>query len=232
MRTKPIADVTPFSMLDFKGLPSAIVWFRGCNMRCSYCYNVDIINSNGAMSAKEVLEFLTQRRGLLKGVVLSGGEPTLYTRINHFASELKNLGFQVKLDTNGTHPKKLHKLLQNGVIDFVSLDYKAPKYKFKQITKMATNHFDKVEQSLAYLQNSGIDYEVRTTVHNDLLHSFDIGQIIKRLKKYEYNKTYFIQSFMESINVDNLEPSQDEYDLIDVVKIANEQKLAVDFRNF
>lgn len=232
MKTKPIADITPFSMLDYSGIPSAIIWFRGCNMRCSYCYNVEIINSKGLMSTKEALAFLNERKGLLKGVVLSGGEATLYKRINSFSASIKQMGYKIKLDTNGTNPKKLKKLLDDGLIDFVSLDYKAPKYKFKQITKIATTYYEKVEQSLAYLKDSGTSYEVRTTVHNDLLNAFDISQIIKSLKKREYDKTYYIQNFIQSQNLDGIEPSEKSYNLTDIVKAANENKIAVDFRNF
>ncbi|MGM0623169.1 MAG: anaerobic ribonucleoside-triphosphate reductase activating protein [Campylobacterota bacterium] len=231
-QSKPIEDITPFTMLDFKGYTSAIVWFCGCNMRCGYCYNPEIVHSRGKISFDAALKFLQSRKKLLNGVVLSGGEPTLYPKLGEFALEVKQMGYKIKLDTNGTKPQAVQKLLESQVIDFVSLDYKAPQYKFKEVTKLKQNDFFKVLQTVQLLQNSGISYEVRTTVHGQLLNSEDIIKIIDDLKKFDYDKTFYIQNFLESNNLDNLQPYEKEYDLVSIVKAANEKSIQIDFRNF
>lgn len=231
-QSKPIEDITPFTMLDFKGHTSAIVWFCGCNMRCGYCYNPEIVHSRGKISFDAALEFLQSRQNLLNGVVLSGGEPTLYPKLEEFALEVKQMGYKIKLDTNGTKPQAVQKLLESQVIDFVSLDYKAPQYKFKEVTKLKQNDFFKVLQTVQILQNSNIAYEVRTTVHGQLLDSADIIKILDDLKKFDYDKTFYIQNFLESDNLDNLQPYEKEYDLLSIVKAANEKSIQIDFRNF
>jgi pyruvate formate lyase activating enzyme len=121
----PIHAVTPFTLLDFPGLPAAVVWCSGCNMRCAYCHNPDIVRGKaGQKTPPEVLAFLATRRGLLEGVVLSGGEATLWPGLPGFIAQVRALGFAVKLDTNGTRPETLRGLLP--ALDYVALDYKAP----------------------------------------------------------------------------------------------------------
>jgi pyruvate formate lyase activating enzyme len=228
----PIDDITPFTMLDFKGYLSAIVWFCGCNMRCGYCYNPEIVYSKGKLSANDALEFLDSRKKLLKGVVLSGGEPTLYRRINHFAKQLKQMGYKVKLDTNGTKPQTLKRMLDAKNVDFVSLDFKAPLYKFQTITKMKQNGFFDVAKSLQYLKNSQIEFEVRTTVHGDLLDAEDICEMIHLLKNAKYHKAYYLQNFLEAKTISGIKAQKKGYDMTKIVKAANESAIEINFRNF
>lgn len=233
-RTKlhPIESITPFTMLDYHGTPSGIVWFCGCNMRCSYCYNPEIVFSKGKHSVRHTLDFFNNRKSLLKGVVLSGGEPTLYRRINYFAKELKAMGYKIKLDTNGTKPKTLKRMLDNGVLDFVSLDFKAPKDKFQNITKMKEAGYEEVAKSLKILKNSNIEYEVRTTVHSDLLTNQDLSKMIENLKNYGLNTRYYLQNFLKSNTIDSLEEPLISYDMTAIVRSANENRIEIDFRNF
>jgi pyruvate formate lyase activating enzyme len=195
MSTTPIYDITPFTALDYPEHLAAIFWFAGCNMRCPYCYNPDIVLGEGKISHRQALDFLKKRRGLLDGVVLSGGEATLYPELPELCQEIKALGYKIKLDTNGANPQMLLRLIEEGVLDYVALDYKAPKQKFQAITK--NKHFDHFSLSLSELLQSDVIFEVRTTVCNDLLSVEDINHIINDLYKREYRGKYYLQHYIE-----------------------------------
>ena len=165
-------------------------------MRCAYCYNTDIVYAkNGTMSFNDVLDFLRLRVGRLDGVVLSGGEATTHHLIE-FAQEIKNLGYKLKLDTNGTNFKQVAQLVELELLDYIALDYKAPQYKFLEITKsMKYNEFSK---TLDYLLSTQVSFEVRTTLHADLLNENDVNEIISDLTQRGYQQTYYIQEFMDT----------------------------------
>jgi len=191
-----VYDLTKFSHLDFPDHLSCIVWFVGCNMRCDYCYNKDIVFTHkGKYTLEDILAFLEQRVGLLDGVVLSGGEATSHNLIS-FCQKVKSLGFKIKLDTNGTNHNSIKELIDLNLIDYVALDYKAPEYKYYEITH--SKAFSSFENTLTYLIQSDIKFEVRTTVHNDLLNEMDINFIIYDLLKKGYKNTYFLQEFMDT----------------------------------
>jgi len=219
---KIVYDLTPFSHLDFPNHLSCIVWMAGCNMRCDYCYNKDIVFSKeGKLSFDEVLFFLKKRVGLLDAVVLSGGEATQHNLIP-FCKEVKKLGYKIKLDTNGTNYEQLKSLIEFNLLDYIALDYKAPQQKFKEITH--SNQFDIFSKSLDFLIKSGIDFEVRTTVHNDLLSENDINKIISDLVKRGYDKKYYIQEFQEfGENIGNISQSSNSFNksfLLDALEIV------------
>jgi len=195
MSTTPIYDITPFTALDYPEHLAAIFWFAGCNMRCPYCYNPDIVLGEGKISHRQALDFLQKRRGLLDGVVLSGGEATLYPELPELCQEIKSLGYKVKLDTNGVNPQMLLRLIEEGALDYVALDYKAPKQKFQAITK--NKHFDHFSLSLSELLQSDVTFEVRTTVCSDLLKVEDVNHIIYDLHKQGYRGTYYLQNYIE-----------------------------------
>ena len=192
-----IYDITPFSTLDYPEHLSAIIWFGGCNMRCEYCYNGDIVFSKGSKTTEEALGFLKKRVGMLEAVVLSGGEATQFEGLIDFAKEVKALGYKVKLDTNGTYPEVIKELLDNKLLDFIALDYKAPSKKFYEITK--NKNFSSFEQSLELLLKQDIYFEVRTTLHSDLLNVQDINKIINDLKSKGYKGRYYLQDFVKDV---------------------------------
>jgi len=194
---EPVYDVTPFSALDYPEHLSAIIWFAGCNMRCSYCYNGEIVFSKGRRSLDEVLTFLQGRTGLLDGVVLSGGEATMFKGLPAFCQKVKALDFKIKLDTNGTNPEMIETLLKEGLLDHVALDYKAPSEKFSAIT--GHQNFTAFEKSLELLIRTEIALEVRTTLHSDLLDEDDISAITVDLKKRGYSGTYYVQRFVQDV---------------------------------
>ncbi len=193
----PIYDITPFSALDYPDHLSAIIWFAGCNMRCSYCYNGDIVFSKGKRSLDEALAFLQTRVGLLEGVVLSGGEATMFSGLTAFCRKIKALGFKIKLDTNGTFPQKIKELIDENLLDYVALDYKAPAAKFYAITK--NQNFSSFEESLELLLKEEVDLEVRTTLHSELLDEDDINAIADDLESRGYRGTYYLQNFVQDV---------------------------------
>ncbi|MDD2839972.1 MAG: anaerobic ribonucleoside-triphosphate reductase activating protein [Rickettsiales bacterium] len=190
----PIVDITKFTFQDFPDKTACIIWFAGCNFKCPYCHNPDfIIGQHKNVDEKEVFDFLKERKGLLDGVVLSGGECTLMNELYDFAKKIKDMGFLIKIDTNGTNFELVKKLVKDKVIDFVALDYKAPKNKFLSITK--NDIFEVFSQTLDFLISSNIDMEVRTTVHTKLLNENDVNMIIVDLRSRNYKKNYYIQNF-------------------------------------
>ncbi len=194
MQHKSLYDITPFTALDYPDHLATIFWFAKCNMRCVYCYNKNIVFGEGKISEEEALAFLESRVGLLEAVVLSGGEATLYDDLLGFCQKIKQLKFKIKLDTNGLNFNKVHALIENGLVDYIALDYKAPKEKYFEITK--DKHFDSFSKTLNFLIQKQFPFEVRTTVHSDLLRVEEINRIIKDLLKRGYGGRYYLQRFV------------------------------------
>lgn len=172
-------------------------------MRCDYCYNKDIVFAkDGKYSYDDILNFLKTRVGLLEAVVLSGGEATSH-ELTLFCQKIKELGFKIKLDTNGTNFKQTKELLDLNLLDYVALDYKAPKEKFTQITH--SYKFDEFSKTLEYLIKTEMAFEARTTLHADLLNEEDINTIMQDLSERGYTNTYYIQEFLDTgVTIGNL----------------------------
>lgn len=211
LNAKVIYDLTSFTHLDYPNHLSCIVWFSGCNMRCDYCYNKDIVFAkDGKYSYNDILDFLKTRINLLEAVVLSGGEASSYELVP-FCLKIKELGFKIKLDTNGTNFLHVKELIDLNLLDYVALDYKAPEAKFTQITH--SNKFDEFSKTLDLLINSNVEFEARTTVHGDLLNSDDINEIIIDLKNRGYKNSYYIQEFLETEkNIGDLKRAKNKLD--------------------
>lgn len=194
MPRKPLYDITPFTALDYPDHLASIFWFAKCSMRCVYCYNKDIVFGEGKISQEEALAFLDSRAGLLEGVVLSGGEATLYGDLPEFCGKIKQKNFKIKLDTSGINFDMVYTLVEHQLVDYIALDYKAPKEKYYDITK--DRHFDSFSKTLNFLIQKQFPFEVRTTVHSDLLRVEEINRIIKDLLKRGYSGTYYLQPFI------------------------------------
>lgn len=195
------------TMLDYPDQLACIIWFSGCTMRCPYCYNPNIVMGDGTISLDDLFEFLQQRIGLLDGVVLSGGECTLYPDIITLCRRIKDMGFLVKIDTNGSQPEVVKTLLSKKLIDYVAIDYKAPKNKFKSLT--GTNIYSTFSETLDLLCNqTDIKFEVRTTVHTSLLSENDINLIIDDLCQRGYNNTYYLQKYINDVETISSLPQQ------------------------
>jgi len=163
-------------------------------MACPYCYNPQIVREKGFISPEEALDFLKTRQGRLDGVVLSGGECTLYPHLEQFTQEIKALGFKIKIDTNGSNPTVLKQLLDHHLVDYIALDYKAPFLKYPELIQY--HPVERIEQTLTLLLGASIPFEVRTTLHSDLLDVDDINGIIEDLYTKGYQGTYYIQHYL------------------------------------
>jgi pyruvate formate lyase activating enzyme len=190
---KPIYGITPFTMLDFPQRTACIIWFAGCNMRCGYCHNPEIVRSKGNYPANHALDFLKKRQGILDGVVFSGGEATLSPALPDLARAARTMGYAIKLDTNGTRPHVIEQLLSENLLDYVALDYKAPQEKWRALTRCGD--FSAFSETLDILcTQTHVPFEVRTTVHTDLLDERDTNNIIGDLDRRDYKGTYFVQN--------------------------------------
>ena len=194
----PIYSITPFTLLDYAHKSACILWFTGCNMRCLYCYNPEIVLGKGTISLEKALAFLSSRKNLLDAVVFSGGECLLHKSSIELIAEVKKMGFLVKIDTNGSKPAVLQELLKNQLVDYVALDFKAMPAHFEKITQ--SDLFNPFEKSLRLLIASGLTFEVRTTVHSDLINENQMKQMVTYLEKQNYKGNYYIQHFMNGTN--------------------------------
>ncbi len=195
-------------------------------MRCPYCYNTPVVFGNGTISIEDALEFLKTRQNRLTGVVLSGGECTLYPHLKKLCQEIKDLSFKIKIDTNGTNPKLLKELIKNNLIDYIALDYKAPKEKFEEITK--NRNFSDFQETLDFLITTDFAFEARTTIHSSLLNEDDINSIISDLHAKGYKHTYYLQNYLHV--EDTVGKMDAQIHPIDIKKIDN--KIDIDFREF
>ncbi|CAD7288199.1 7-carboxy-7-deazaguanine synthase [Campylobacter majalis] len=191
-----IYSITPFTMMDYPEHLACVVWFMGCNMRCAYCYNTAVVNAKfsntNGVSNDEFLAFLDKRKGKLNAVVFSGGECSLTPSFEYLANEVKSRNFKLKIDTNGSNPEILKKII--NLVDFIALDFKAPKEKFHAIT--ASNLYENFIKTLKFLLSMDVEFEVRTTIHSKLLDESDISKMASMLKRYGYDKTYYLQNFL------------------------------------
>ena len=219
-----IHSITPFTTLDYPDKLACIVWFSGCNMRCLYCYNPQIVKSDEGISQSELFEFLTSRVGLLEGVVFSGGECTLNKDFLNLTKRVKELGFKLKIDTNGSNSNILKESI--NFIDYIALDFKAPKEKFKFITN--SNLYDEFIKTLKFLINLNFPFEVRTTLHSDLLDENDISTMAKTLENLGYKNNYYLQNFLDTgLNFGNLKESLNKFDINKI-----DSNLNIKLRNF
>jgi len=208
--------IQKLTLIDYPGKIATTLFVYGCNFKCRFCYNSDLVLSNpntnkSFLSEEEIFSFLEERKGFLEGVVLCGGEPTIYPDLPDFTEKIKQMGYKVKLDTNGSNPEMLHYLIKKKLIDYVAMDIKAPKDKYPKVVQCKVS-IEKIEKSITLLKESNLDYEFRTTVVPTLLEKDDIIQIAKWLKGA---KKYVLQQFQPGNTVDpsfsNIKPYPEEY---------------------
>lgn len=185
------------TLLDFPGKVACIVFTPGCNFRCPFCHNASLVThiDGERIEEEEILSYLKKRQGLLDGVVVTGGEPTLQGDLADFLGKVKALGYAVKLDTNGTSPERLKTLVEKGLVDYVAMDIKNTAAKYPVTAGCGSAVLGKVEESIDFLLADTVDYEFRTTVTAELHTPQDIGDIAKRIKGA---KRYFLQNFIDS----------------------------------
>lgn len=157
----PIAGLQKTTLMDFPGCLAAIVFTPGCNYDCFYCHNREVLARPPLLAMEEVMAFLTRRQGLLEGVVVSGGEPTLHPALPDFFRMLRAMGYKTKLDTNGSAPQVLRRLMDDGLVDYVAVDLKAPLLRYPEI---CAHDASGLEETVALLGAFPISWELRTTV--------------------------------------------------------------------
>ena len=174
-----LGGLVKFTLIDFPGRPAAIVFTQGCNFRCRYCHNPELVYPHlfeASMPEEEIWTFLKRRQGTLEGVVVSGGEPTLQEDLVRFMGELKALGYKTKLDTNGTRPEVIRELIDKKLVDFIAMDLKAPFEKYAAITGVEANS-TVLQQSMDLIRQSGVEYQFRTTYDKEVLTEGDIATL-------------------------------------------------------
>ena len=187
--------IDKFSLLDYEDKVSCVLFCKPCNFRCPFCHNgKTVLEADTFIPFEDILDYLRSRKGLIDAVVVSGGEPTLMPDLKEKCSQLKELGFLVKLDTNGTNPSVVKDLFNAKLIDYVAMDIKNAPGKYSLTTGTKAIDIDRIKETIDFLIASGIDYEFRTTLIDEF-HSKDdmdeMGKLIKGAKKL------FLQKFVE-----------------------------------
>lgn len=183
------------TLIDYPGKIACMVYTIGCNFRCPYCHNPELVDETVTHRFKEedVLSFLDGRKKMLDGVVITGGEPTIHgDKLISFMKEVKDRGFLVKLDSNGTNPEFLERVIQEKLVDYIAMDIKSPKAKYSQIVSRPVD-MDAIEKSIQLLMKGDVDYEFRTTILKVLLSPEDIDGIGREIKGA---KRYYLQKFI------------------------------------
>ena len=189
------------AMVDYPGKLAATVFTGGCNLRCPFCHNallVTRLDETPEIPEAEILAFLSSRKRLLDGVVLSGGEPLLQPDTADFLRKVRGLGFAVKLDTNGCFPDRLAALLEEHLVDYVAMDIKNCREKYAETAGIPNLDLSPVEESIALLQRSTVEYEFRTTLVREFHELQDIVSIGQWLKG---SPNYYLQNFDDSGNL-------------------------------
>ncbi|MDO9515751.1 MAG: anaerobic ribonucleoside-triphosphate reductase activating protein, partial [Syntrophales bacterium] len=202
-----IGDIQRFSLIDYPGRICAIIFTQGCNFRCPYCHNPELVlpslpkkgtSQRKTMKTDDILAFLERRREKLDAVNITGGEPLLQRGLIKFIEQVRSIGYLVKIDTNGSLPKILKKLIAGGLLDYIAMDIKAPLEKYEKIVN-APIAPENIAESIQMIMASGIDYEFRTTLPSTLLTEKDlekIGTIIEGARRY------VLQRFVPSKTLD------------------------------
>lgn len=184
------------TLVDYPGKVAATVFTVGCNFRCPYCHNPelvlpDLIKKQPQISEEEVINFLSERQGLLEGLCITGGEPTLHQDLINFLEKVKTLGYSIKLDSNGSQPQVLKEIFHKKLIDYIAMDVKTIPQKYHLVT-LNQVPAENILESINLIKESGIDYEFRTTVAPEIVTKEDIFQIVELIKPA---RAYFLQPF-------------------------------------
>jgi pyruvate formate lyase activating enzyme len=224
-----IASVQKTTLIDYPGEIASTIFLRGCNYNCSFCYNKSLIPFDGDefdMSSDECFDILISRKDKIDHVVITGGEPTCSSGILEFLDRLKVSGFKVKLDTNGSNPEILRKIIDSGLVEYVAMDVKSSPSRYFDIVGIF-GQGDKVLSSMEILKLSGIDYEFRTTVFKEFFTIEHFEEIFKFIGPY-YNK-YYLQNFFNATDEAGFTAfSKKEID--EVVKVAEKYGIKVGLR--
>ena len=211
-----IGGLQKLTLIDFPGRISCTVFCLGCSFRCPFCYNPELVlpekmEKQPQITEKDFFDFLKERKELLEGVCVGGGEPTVNEDLPAFVKKIKKLDYLIKLDTNGSNPRMLKKLIDKNLVDYVAMDIKAPRGGYRKMTGRLIDIKD-IEKSMEILKQSKIDFEFRTTLVPTLLDKADILKIAQWLSPA---KKYFLQNFRPEKTIDpeleKIKPYSDDY---------------------
>ncbi len=192
-----IAGLQKLTLLDYPETVACTVFLAGCNFRCPFCHNAALVTerSEPLISSEELLEFLKKRQGVLEGVAITGGEPLLYSELPQLIKQIKSLGYKIKLDTNGSKPEMLQRLIEERLVDRVAMDIKASPELYGKAVGIENYDLSAVEKSKNILMNSDIDYEFRTTVVKGI-HTTE--SMVRLAQWISGAKEYYLQQFKDS----------------------------------
>ncbi len=189
------------TLLDYPEHVAATIFFGKCNFRCPFCQNGDLVlqpESQPVLEKEEVLSFLRKRKGILSGVCITGGEPTLEEELESFICEIKEIGYLVKLDTNGYRPEVIRLLLQEKMVDYIAMDIKNSPQRYAETAGVVHLEVERIRESIGLIMDSGIAYEFRTTVVKELHGEAELLAIGKEIVDA---RAYFLQGYQDSERV-------------------------------
>ncbi len=217
-----IGGLQRLTLVDYPGKVAAIVFTQGCNFRCPFCHNPELVLCEAfqpTLPGKDVLHFFERRKKQLQGIVISGGEPTIQKGLVDFVVRIKEMGYAVKIDTNGSHPEVLTSLIDLNLIDYVAMDVKSSKAMYQEAIGV---EFDvsKIQQSIDVILRSGLPYQFRTTAVKTLCSRNDLGGINDMIKGANH---YVLQSFIASDKIiDPLIKTKEQYTLKEFGELKRE----------
>lgn len=196
-----ISGLQKLTLLDYPGKMAAIIFCAGCNFICPFCQNSELVLSPQnapSIEKDELFSFLNKRKKILDGIVITGGEPLIYEETYELIREIKDLGYLVKLDTNGSFPERLKRLIDDRLVDYVAMDIKNSKAKYAKTTGRDKTDTDLIEESINILLSGKVEYEFRTTVIKELHTEQDFNEIGKWIMGAKH---YYLQAYRDSENV-------------------------------
>jgi len=216
-----IKGVQKLTLIDYPGKIACTLFTFGCNFRCPYCHNPELVVENNTPSIPEeqIMSFLERRKDFLEGICITGGEPTLYSDLPEFIKKIKMFGFSVKLDTNGTNPEMVKELINKKLVDYIAMDIKAPLEKYDNVVRVKADK-KKIKESVEIIK-SFPEHEFRTTIIPELLSRDDMIAIAKWLKGA---KRFFIQQFRPSKTLDKSFLAKQPYSKEELEKIRESIK--------
>lgn len=244
-----IGGLEKLSLIDYPGELAAVVFTQGCNFRCPFCHNPMLVQASSEagkvknnsqnpevqeghpyIAKDDLLDFLKTRAGRLDGVVVTGGEPTVHPDLDEFLNQIKDLGYKIKLDTNGTNPEVLEKMIQQGQVDYLAMDFKGSPERYSDITRTEVD-FSNIQKSAILIMNSGLSYEFRTTVIPGLVTKSDIEKIGDNIQGAE---KWFLQRFINhtpllSEDFQNRQPFSDK-EMEEMKRVAQHYVANADIR--
>lgn len=191
-----ISGMQKLTLLDYPGEVACLIFTQGCNFRCPFCHNKDLLGhcKEGNIKEEDVLAYLEMRKGLLDGVCISGGEPLMQKDIESFIKKIKEMGYKIKLDTNGSNPKMLAHLIEKGYIDYIAMDVKNDFLTYEKTSGVERINMYNIKKSIEIIENANVEYEFRTTVVKEL-HDFEkLEKICAYIGK---NAKYYIQNYRD-----------------------------------